>query len=45
MISESTRESIKQSVGDLFKGVLERFDPENPASVPRNEVRLQRVVC
>ena len=42
MISESTRESIKQSVGDLFKGVLERFDPENPASVPRNEVRLQR---
>lgn len=42
MISISTREQIKVSVGDLFRGVLERFDPENPNNVLADDERLQR---
>ena len=42
MITSSTREQIKVSVGDLFRGVLERFDPDNPNNVLANDDRLQR---
>ena len=42
MISNPTRESIKESVGELFTGVLDKFDPENPDSVPRDDMKLQK---
>ena len=42
MISVATRKSIKTSVGDLFRGVLNRYDPENPQNVLANPDRLQR---
>lgn len=42
MIPSSTRKQIKVSVGDLFRGVLERFDPENPNNVLADDERLQR---
>ena len=37
-----TRESIKESVGKLFTGVLDKFDPKNPDSVPRDDMKLQK---
>ena len=42
MISVATRESIKTLVGDLFRGVLNRYNPENPENVLANPDRLQR---
>ena len=41
MISVTTRKSIKSSVGDLFRAVLTRYDPENPKNVLANADKLQ----
>ena len=42
MISSATRDLIKQSVGNLFATVIERYDPQNPNNVLRDESRLRR---